>query len=321
MATIYRNSYTRNGQKFTHSRWYIKYKRNGRVFRVPGHADREATEALARRLEQGTPYADSLISYGEYLRRNCSQKHAKQTVFRISAFGFTDFRQLSSASAAKMLPKNQKTASYYAQALRSFINWAIREGILEKNPILNLRISLKSYKPTLIRRSLTAGEIEQLLGTQKAAFRGLKAADRVALYRTALNTGFRAQELASLTPSHLTPAGLILLSTDTKNGKAVTQPLSPAFHSEFAAYVCDFDPDAKLWPGSWWRRAKDMFQRDCRCDADFHCLRVTYITELVRMGYFPKQVQSLARHSTMELTMRYYAKLTPSDFNLSGLWQ
>jgi len=321
MATIYRNSYTRNGQKHFHTRWYIKYKRNGRVFRVPGHADREATERLARDLERGTPYADSIISYGEYLARNCTQKHAKQTLYRVNAFGFTDFSQISAAAAAKMLPKNQKTASYYAQALRSFVNWAIREGILEKNPLLNLRVSLKTYNPTLMRRSLTKEELDKLLSTENPPFRGLTASARVMLYRTAINTGFRAQELASLTPHHLTPAGLILLSADSKNGKAAVQPIPSAFREQFSAYVSGFDSHQKLWPGTWWRRAKDMLQRDCKCDADFHCLRVTYITELVRMGYFPKQVQTLARHSTMELTMRYYVKLTPSDFNLSGLWQ
>jgi integrase len=46
---------------------------------------------------------------------------------------------------------------------------------------------------------------------------------------------------------------------------------------------------------------------------DFHALRVTYITNLARSGVHPKVAQILARHSTMELTMRVYTKLNPTD--------
>jgi integrase len=42
---------------------------------------------------------------------------------------------------------------------------------------------------------------------------------------------------------------------------------------------------------------------------DFHALRVTFVTNLVRGGLPAKQVQMLARHSTMDLTMKVYAKL------------
>src|SRR5262245_58601319 len=43
-----------------------------------------------------------------------------------------------------------------------------------------------------------------------------------------------------------------------------------------------------------------------RC-ADFHSLRHTFITRLVRAGVKPKEAQALARHSTITLTMDRYA--------------
>ena len=43
-----------------------------------------------------------------------------------------------------------------------------------------------------------------------------------------------------------------------------------------------------------------------RC-ADFHALRHTFITRLVRSGVKPKEAQTLARHSTITLTMDRYA--------------
>lgn len=49
---------------------------------------------------------------------------------------------------------------------------------------------------------------------------------------------------------------------------------------------------------------------DKNCDgqiADFHALRHSYITEIVRAGASMKEAQTLARHSTPELTFLLYA--------------
>lgn len=47
--------------------------------------------------------------------------------------------------------------------------------------------------------------------------------------------------------------------------------------------------------------------------ADFHALRHTFITNLMKSGVNPKTAQSLARHSTIELTMNVYTSLTVHD--------
>ena len=54
---------------------------------------------------------------------------------------------------------------------------------------------------------------------------------------------------------------------------------------------------------------------------DFHALRSMYVTDLVKSGNHPKVVQTLARHSTMELTMQHYTKLGLLDIGgaLDGL--
>ena len=41
--------------------------------------------------------------------------------------------------------------------------------------------------------------------------------------------------------------------------------------------------------------------------ADFHALRHSFISNLARAGVHPKTAQSLARHSTITLTMDRYA--------------
>src|SRR5436305_13602476 len=47
--------------------------------------------------------------------------------------------------------------------------------------------------------------------------------------------------------------------------------------------------------------------------ADFHALRHTFITNMVKSGVSPKAAQSLARHSTIDLTMNVYTSLTVHD--------
>src|SRR5947208_2323592 len=47
--------------------------------------------------------------------------------------------------------------------------------------------------------------------------------------------------------------------------------------------------------------------------ADFHCLRHTFVTNLVKAGVAPKDAKELARHSTITLTMDRYAHVGIRD--------
>jgi hypothetical protein len=49
--------------------------------------------------------------------------------------------------------------------------------------------------------------------------------------------------------------------------------------------------------------------------ADFHALRVYYVSLLVRSGRSIKEVQQLARHAKPETTMRHYAKVSINDLH------
>ncbi len=105
------------------------------------------------------------------------------------------------------------------------------------------------------------------------------------------------------------------------------------------------DPAAPLWPGTWRERAADMLRRDLaaarsvwlaeapspaererreRSDfltaenargerLDFHALRATYCTRLLRAGVEMKTAQLLMRHAAITTTAQHYAKLTVLD--------
>ena len=53
--------------------------------------------------------------------------------------------------------------------------------------------------------------------------------------------------------------------------------------------------------------------------ADFHALRHTYITGVVRSGASPAVCQFLARHSSIVITMKFYSHL--SLFDVAGTVQ
>jgi len=84
-----------------------------------------------------------------------------------------------------------------------------------------------------------------------------------------------------------------------------------------------------LWPGSWWRRSAEMFQRDLR-DAqiepvdeegrvlDFHGQRTTFITSLARADVAPAKAQRLARHTDINLTMGVYTDLQLEDLHAAS---
>ncbi len=46
---------------------------------------------------------------------------------------------------------------------------------------------------------------------------------------------------------------------------------------------------------------------------DFHSLRGTFITQLVRAGVNIKVIQTLARHASPSTTLQFYARATEAD--------
>jgi integrase-like protein len=46
---------------------------------------------------------------------------------------------------------------------------------------------------------------------------------------------------------------------------------------------------------------------------DFHTLRHTFISNLVRAGVHPRNAQALAKHSTIDLTMNVYTHVEMED--------
>ena len=193
----------------------------------------------------------------------------------------------------------------------------------------------------LDRRPANSEELQKLLtATAKGKpFRGLTGKDRVVLYLTATETGFRASELASLTVANLDLAADIPTITvqagDSKRGRRDVQPIRRELAERIKAWLkskvqtvetlrLDGQIAFRLWPGTWNEKAARMLRIDLESagipfeDADgrrldFHSLRGTFATNLAKAGVSPKAAQELMRHSDINLTMKVYTSLQISD--------
>jgi integrase len=245
------------------------------------------------------------------------------------------------------------TRNGYLTALKGFCRWLVNDGRTGHDPIVH--VARLNPKPDIRRerRALLPDEFACLLHTTRPSaneFRGLTGEDRYMLYATAVGTGLRASELASLTPALFDlDTGLPVVHVKaayTKNRDDATQPLAPVLAKALRLYLAGKPPGRPVWPGTWVERAAVMFRKDLAAARlewiananseeqqrtrrenadflsyqdkqeqvlDFHALRHSFITMLARGGIHPKVAQTLARHSTITLTMDRYAHVALSD--------
>ena len=149
------------------------------------------------------------------------------------------------------------------------------------------------------------------------------------LYMMALTTGLRAGELASLSWRSLdlgkSEPSVTVLAAYAKNGKEATLPLRQDVAEEFRQWFSneDFPPDSRVFPGFNKHDGAAILREDLEAagidyqDAagryvDFHALRHCFIS-LVGKTASIKETQSLARHSTVTLTLDTYSHIGLSD--------
>ena len=224
-----------------------------------------------------------------------------------------------------------------------------------ENPLAHLQGGNVKLDVRLERRELAEEEIRWLLDTVRSASEcfGLTGFQRFTLYATALGTGLRASELASLTVASFDfSENAATVRIDAENEKARrgdVLPLPPDLADVLRPWLKSMPKTKRLWPGKWaehkhaskfvqrdlmlardrWlTEATDLAERETReksdfltyrnhdnQQADFHSLRHTYLSRLGRSGASPKVMQKLARHSTVELTLGRYTHASVFDLS------
>jgi integrase len=183
-----------------------------------------------------------------------------------------------------------------------------------------------------LRRVLTHPELAALLDATRSSgvtdF-DLSGEDRYFLYSTAVATGLRAGELASLTPEsfRLNEPTVALAAKRAKNKTAAVLPLTAGLARQLVGYLAKKPACVPVWGGTWARdkRGAEILRSDLERTgipyvvdspegprhADFHALRHTFVTSLAATGIGPKELQTLARHSDAHTTLSHYTHTTP----------
>jgi integrase len=222
-----------------------------------------------------------------------------------------------------------KTVSNRVQNLRARFRWCCRRRYLKENPLLEL--GRFNSEPTYVRRAMTVEEFSRLLSGC--------APHRRLLYEVAACSGLRANELRRLEPADLDRHNCALRVDRMidKGRVARTQFIPAALMERLAAFVESGDagnlyariyrrqgqrptartpPEAPLLYVPY--NTATMLKRDLDAAGvafetkegrlDFHALRTAYVNFLLDVGAAPKELQDLARHQTLEMTMNTYGR-------------
>lgn len=305
-------------------------------------------EALA--VQGRRPMAEHLADFkAALLAKGASPEHADTVLARtrkvMDAAGFRRWADTSASHAMEYLKglradketrdeagqvvKRQRgisaqTFNFYLRSIKQFGRWMVKDRRATDNPFaylepLNIKLDRRRD-----RRALTADELRTLISTTDAGPERYRMTGkaRALLYRLAVETGFRAGEVRSLTRAGFNLDGdeptVTVGAAYSKRRREDTLPIRPELAALLREYLANKAPAALAFnaPRNRWSFG-DMFKADrdaagiaARDDAgrvvDFHALRHTFISNLAAGGVYPKTAQALARHSTITLTMDRY---------------
>jgi site-specific recombinase XerD len=225
--------------------------------------------------------------------------------------------------------KSNQTVNHYRAALRAFARWAGDKGRLRDNPMRGVKGFNAEEDVRHERRALTDDELARLIATagRGPELFGMPGPLRAMAYRVASATGFRAEELRTLTAEvfHLNvPEPTVYLQASaTKNRRPADQPIPVSLARDLAVWLRELPSGTPVFPlhhetakaiRTDLEAAGIPYQTD-EGVADFHSLRAYYVSALVRSGASIKEVQALARHPKPETTFKHYAKVSAHDLH------
>lgn len=223
-----------------------------------------------------------------------------------------------------------RTIHHYISNAKQFSRWLLRDGRAKTDPLAFMTKPNPDTDRRHERRALTADELARLFAATRGGKMagGLAPLDREALYRIAAGTGFRLSELRSLTPESFDldaePPTVTIEAGYSKRRRRDVQPIRRDLAETIRGWLDGKPPRLPMFDVCRPEKSAAMLRVDLEAagidyrDAsgrvvDFHALRHSYISALARSSAPVKIVQSLARHSNVNLTMSVYAHVALYD--------
>jgi integrase len=217
-----------------------------------------------------------------------------------------------------------QSCNHYRASIRAFSRWCDDRGRIRKDDLRSLKGYNAKDDRRHDRRTISLDELRRLVDAaqhgpdyRRGTGPPLTGPQRALCYRLAVATGLRFSEVASITPESFDwdAPSVTVLACYAKDGETFTFPLQKDLATDLASYVATLQPGTQVFPLPPKKGAK-MLRRDLKAagipyrDAaglvfDFHSLRCETATLADAAGVSPRTVQTLMRHSTLELTGRY----------------
>ena len=288
------------------------------LWRLQKDADQRRAGLLTTATDAAAlPLAEHVADFlNDYRRQGYADKHLyilRTSLDRLVTMGaWKRLTDLTPDAMRKILARladdgtGPATCNKYLIRAKTFCNWCIKHDRLSANPLASVA---KARETPAQRQVLSDQQVAALLAT----------APEADVYRMALLTGLRRGELRQLRwgDLHLDVVRpfLQLRGHTTKNRRADVLPLHPDLVAMLKAAMPGH-PQTKVFaaiPGMK-RFRTDLKRAGIPAgDFDFHCLRHTFCTMVVRSGCSMKEAQQLMRHSTIELTAKVYTHLGITD--------
>jgi len=335
--------------------------------RTRGLVDPVAERLAAERTRPLSQHFDDYERHLDHLQRN--PRHVEGTLaYLTKAAEALDWRTLGNIDAGKLAgylseqaeKRGTSARTYNANvvAWRAFGRWCVRTNRLASDPLATLSRRNTDSDRRRVRRDVLPEELARIIAegersptvTVAKSVKGkpvqtrMTCPERAWAYRIAAGTGFRAAEVASLTPEafDLDDDGptVTVEAGYSKRRRRDTQPIRPDLAAMLGPWLAskpEGEPVCPLPTGkagallradveaarARWideaptagerakREASDFLRAtDSRGRViDFHALRVHFISRVVEAGANVKEAMELARHSDPKLTLKTYAKV------------
>lgn len=295
-------------------------------------------KAEAYRRHESRPLADHLDDYKAALvAKGGTAKHAGMSTNRarrvLSLAGIERISDLSLSKALGALAAlrseglGPETINHHVRAVKAFSRWLWRDGRAREHALAHLGTINPETDRRRVRRALIPEEAARLIRAAESGrdVLGMTGPDRAILYSMALATGFRASELASLVPESFrlaeSPPLIVCEAAYAKNGRRAEQPIPESLAARLSPWLATRPAGQTVFELT--DRTAEMIRVDLESAGipyetasgviDFHALRHTYGSMIVRSGCSVKTAQELLRHSTPTLTIGRYAHASLHD--------
>ncbi len=249
-------------------------------------------------------------------------------VCKISSIGLLDAQRIETQILGMSMSDQSK--KHHIQAIKQFATWLYHAGRTSIDSLVRLSLPrvVEIVRP---RRALSRREVGLLLEAARNSHvecEGMSGRERHLLYRVALETGLRANEIRTLTVEDFDFAKLTvrIRPQNEKARRGAILPLKPDLAGLMEEYTADKSPQDRVIAVP--QQAAKMLRTDLEAagvpyktsagQADFHALRHTFGTMLAQSGTTPQVAQKLMRHSDPRLTQNLYTHLQVDDLR-SGM--